>query len=387
MLALLSQVVKEVRRENWLTSSGAINHTVHLLVTPKVKEEARQHFNCNTLEGAELENQGGKGTALAHLEKRLFENEGMTGIFTHNSVFSRLTLAVMEDTGWYKVNYQLAEPLQWGKNLGCLFAKSSCGAWMKAQSDAGKSIAPFCNQLRGSSGGRTSCSVDRTAVAKCNLVQYKERLPQEYQNFFKGSLPGLLGLEAKYGGNIALADYCPFYQGFTWTKNNKDIRSSSCVSHHNNLEQGKNYALETYGNSSTCFEQTVKWTKKKCGVHWTASNWGSGCYKHACEQDSLKIIISGYKFQCFHMGQHINVALQYQGWYYQGVLVCPSCQEVCSGSTIRCPPEVIPAPENSQPLPKVLTCSQGSVLWTKNSSHLMILLVAYKFAVILALFS
>ena len=89
-----------------------------MLVTPKVKEEARQHFNCNTLEGAELENQGGKGTALAHLEKRLFENEGMTGIFTHNSVFSRLTLAVMEDTGWYKVNYQMAEPLQWGKNLG-----------------------------------------------------------------------------------------------------------------------------------------------------------------------------------------------------------------------------------------------------------------------------
>lgn len=44
-----------------------------MLVTPRVKEEARTHFNCPTLEGAELENQGGEGTALTHWEKRIFE--------------------------------------------------------------------------------------------------------------------------------------------------------------------------------------------------------------------------------------------------------------------------------------------------------------------------
>ena len=48
-------------------------HPVHVMVTPRVREEARKHFGCERLEGAELENQGGDGTALTHWEKRLFE--------------------------------------------------------------------------------------------------------------------------------------------------------------------------------------------------------------------------------------------------------------------------------------------------------------------------
>lgn len=44
-----------------------------MMVTPRVIEEARRHFNCNKLEGAELEDQGGEGTALTHWEKRILE--------------------------------------------------------------------------------------------------------------------------------------------------------------------------------------------------------------------------------------------------------------------------------------------------------------------------
>lgn len=359
-----------------------MQHSVHVMVTPRVKEEVQKHFNCPTLEGAELENQGGEGTELAHWEKRLFESEGMTGIFTQNFVFSRLTLALMEDTGWYKVNYDMAEPLQWGKDLGCLFAKNSCGAWMKAQKDSGRTVAPFCNIIKGHSNGKTSCSIDKTSVAKCNLVKYEGSLPVEYQNIMGGSIPGIAGTEAQYGGSVALADFCPYYQGFTWTKKSKDVRSSSCILHHNNLPHDKNYALETYGSNSACFEQTGKWTRTHCSVRWTASNWGSGCYKYACEQDSLKIVISGYKFKCFHKGQHINVFVQEQDWQYKGVLVCPSCQEVCYNSGITCPAEVMPAPKNSQPVPKIsaVTCSRCSVLLAQVSGLQILLIFVYKFA-------
>ena len=38
-----------------------------------LQEEVRAHFNCSTLEGAELEDQGVVGTALTHWEKRVFE--------------------------------------------------------------------------------------------------------------------------------------------------------------------------------------------------------------------------------------------------------------------------------------------------------------------------
>ena len=46
--------------------------------------QVRKHFGCDKLSGAELEDQGEEGTALTHWEKRLFENEAMTG--THTQV-------------------------------------------------------------------------------------------------------------------------------------------------------------------------------------------------------------------------------------------------------------------------------------------------------------
>ncbi len=42
-------------------------------MTPRVREEVRRHYGCDTLSGAELEDQGEEGTALTHWEKRLFE--------------------------------------------------------------------------------------------------------------------------------------------------------------------------------------------------------------------------------------------------------------------------------------------------------------------------
>ena len=38
-----------------------------------VSLQVRRHFDCDELEGAELEDQGEEGTALTHWEKRLFE--------------------------------------------------------------------------------------------------------------------------------------------------------------------------------------------------------------------------------------------------------------------------------------------------------------------------
>ena len=33
-----------------------------------------------------------------------------------------LTLAALEDSGWYKANYSMAEPFEWGRGRGCDFA-------------------------------------------------------------------------------------------------------------------------------------------------------------------------------------------------------------------------------------------------------------------------
>jgi len=62
------------------------------------------------------------------------QNEAMTGTHTQNPVYSRITLALMEDTGWYSANYSMAQELGWGKNLGCNFAMKSCKEWISTKS-------------------------------------------------------------------------------------------------------------------------------------------------------------------------------------------------------------------------------------------------------------
>ena len=44
----------------------------------------------------------------------------MTGTHTQNPIYSRITMALMEDTGWYMPNYELADELKWGSQLGKL---------------------------------------------------------------------------------------------------------------------------------------------------------------------------------------------------------------------------------------------------------------------------
>lgn len=71
----------------------------------------------------------------------------MTGSHTQNRVFSRITLALMEDSGWYSADYQLAEKLDWGRGLGCDFVLKSCKFWMDRQRR--RSVCKCCSVAAG----------------------------------------------------------------------------------------------------------------------------------------------------------------------------------------------------------------------------------------------
>ncbi|XP_061923706.1 leishmanolysin-like peptidase isoform X3 [Entelurus aequoreus] len=174
-------VINSVSRLWDIRGGMIVRHQVHLLVTPHVVEEARKHFDCPILEGMELENQGGVGTELNHWEKRLLENEAMTGSHTQNRVFSRMTLAIMEDTGWYRANYSLAQTLKWGRGLGCDFVMKSCKFWMDKQRQRRHAVMPYCDTVR-ASPLQLMCRQDQLAVAVCNLQKYPQELPQDYQS-------------------------------------------------------------------------------------------------------------------------------------------------------------------------------------------------------------
>lgn len=63
-----------------------------------------------------------------HWEKNAMENELMTSSKgNHREIITNFTLHMLEDSGWYKVNYEYAEPAYWGKNRGCDFSKTCDG--------------------------------------------------------------------------------------------------------------------------------------------------------------------------------------------------------------------------------------------------------------------
>ena len=112
---------------------------VNRIVTPRVVSVARELFNCTSLTGVELETEPESAGHCygSHWEQSFFPDEFLAPRDAHVSInveFSSvqvskvkpirrtaLTLAALEDSGWYKANYSLAEPFEYGRGSGCDF--------------------------------------------------------------------------------------------------------------------------------------------------------------------------------------------------------------------------------------------------------------------------
>ena len=69
---------------------------VSFINSPKVLTTARQHFNCTSLNGVPLENQGGSGSAGSHWEARYLLGDYMISSDYFDNVISDITLALFE---------------------------------------------------------------------------------------------------------------------------------------------------------------------------------------------------------------------------------------------------------------------------------------------------
>jgi leishmanolysin-like peptidase len=138
------------------------------LATPKVLAMAREMFACDTLDGVELENDD-PNCFGSHWEERLFGPLVQTAVTAgYGSVFSPLTLAYFEDSGWYRANYSsgLTRQTPWGYHAGCSFVDDQPIGCTDAASlsTAPPTIEPFCN-VAGTIESR--CSADHTHKSQC----------------------------------------------------------------------------------------------------------------------------------------------------------------------------------------------------------------------------
>lgn len=106
---------------------------------------------------APLEDAGYFAFTANHFEKYIYGDEIMVADEVLDAKMSKMTLAVAEDSGWYEVDYGMADNFFWGKNSGCaVFNKVSC--------DSTK-VKDFCPRINFRKFG---CDSTHTYHTKCH---------------------------------------------------------------------------------------------------------------------------------------------------------------------------------------------------------------------------
>jgi hypothetical protein len=122
-----SQIIAKAPSNNTVQLVEALDGRLsYSMVTPRVRQVARNQLNCQEAVGARLEDQ--QGCVGSHWHERLFFGEVMSPALSVSSenVLSPLTLALMEDSGWYEVDYTGASIPSFGLGAGCDFVTGEC---------------------------------------------------------------------------------------------------------------------------------------------------------------------------------------------------------------------------------------------------------------------
>ena len=251
---------------------------------------AKKHFGCDSITKIPLENQGGSGSVGSHWEARYMLGDYMISTDFPDAAFSDITLALFEDTGFYKVNYYSGGLFKFGKNKGCSFYPSNT----KCINNEKATFDEFCD-----TNYQAQCSSSRAIKSSCYITRYKS-IPSEYQYFSDPQL-----------GGYSSTNYCPVpYESHS---------DSSYFQRHCRYGTASE-SLEKMGESSFCFMSSIA----ESGSVTTRPV----CYEVSCDTSNNQIIITvgSQQVTCSADGTaSIPSSLQ-------GTIECPTYSELCSSS-------------------------------------------------------
>lgn len=91
-------------------------------------------------------------------------------VYGKPATLSRITLAFMQDTGWYDVQWDQAGFLNWGYQAGCDFVAKTCTDYAAANPDQ----QYYCTKEQYADTVNTVCTFDGFARAKCEDAQFAD---------------------------------------------------------------------------------------------------------------------------------------------------------------------------------------------------------------------
>ena len=303
----------------------------YFIKTEKVKKLINTYYGCNSIIGLELEDQDENGLPSSHWEARILLGEYMNKEqYQPEVVMSDFTLALLEDSGWYKVNYYTGGLMRFGKNKGCEFLTKDCST--------SQGITTFKNEFFDfeEDENNPSCSSGRISRTYCKTNNYNSGIPiKEYSRI-------TIENKENYGGKTINADYCFGFFQDSDEESNKYLYIGNCKLgngqygskiHYNNYGtlsnyQNENELKEKYTNNSFCIlseaypvSGNLK-SKYNNIIHPI-------CYEMFCSNKTLSIKINEQYIVCPRQGGKVEVNGDFQGYIY-----CPDYNLICTGSKV-----------------------------------------------------
>ncbi|CCW72211.1 unnamed protein product [Phytomonas sp. Hart1] len=270
----------------------------YVLSSPKVVEVARAHYGCSTMQYMELEDSGGGVSAGSHWKMRNAKDDLMSPTDSA-SFYTAITIAAMEDTGYYKGNYSNAEDMSWGKNAGCVLFDEKCVI-------DGVSQMPemFCDS-KTASNSEFKCSSDRMGIGDCMIIHHSSLAP--CLQYFP---------DPTMGGTEASMDYCPIIKAY---------QDTMCFNGNERTLAGS-----VFSNSARCFSAVPRTPLKISDDQ----NMLAICADMQCDKHT-----SRYRVRVKGTSDFVDcppgstlVLSEYSAEFKSGAIECAPYEEVCPES-------------------------------------------------------
>ncbi|XP_067436982.1 ciliated left-right organizer metallopeptidase [Thunnus thynnus] len=288
---------------------GKVTHTdgsgQMRIYTPSVISALQKHLASTDPElGGPLENLDvPPGGVSSHWESRLLQGSIMAAVLGDSTTvrIDLVTLAALQDTGWYAVNLSRAQSLVWGDGEGAMFGSvSTC---------QNNSSTFFCT------GSGLGCHYLHLHKGECQTDQYLEKC-RVYKPLKNGS-------------------EC-------WKKEN--ARQSA----------EEDWSGEIFGFDSRCFFSSLN---RQSHFLLSSSSAEGRCYRHRCTgPNRYQIQVSGSEWVDCPAGGSIQI----KG--YQGLVFCPD-RKLCLYADITPPSDDVntsPASNTSDPFETLPSDQDGT---------------------------
>ena len=324
-------VKKRLIKEQEIKRINGQSINKYVISSQKILDLAKSYYNCSSLEYIELSEETEQADMPgSHWEARILLGDYMTSnIYYPEQVISEFTLALLDELGWYEINYFTGGLMRFGKNKGCTFLTNDCIS--VKDSKAIPSFNDFCSY---NSFG--TCSSGRQSRSYCINNVHSALLPNIYRRN---------GLTEGYGKENV--EYCPvsFEKN---DSNNNYYYTGNCKLGNSTFGNLLNEVEESYGeltkitgeklgNNSFCSLSSLVKYSKDAGKYQNIIR--PTCYLMECGNRSLTIVLYTENeneieyIVCPRRGGLIEINKNHYNYSkFSGYFFCPDYNLICTGT-------------------------------------------------------